>query len=142
MTQTFRTGDIVKIGRFRTNHNYANDDFVGKTATITVVNETYVLLDIDGGLEIWQPKYLTLEQRKNPLLKVGDQVLVTEPTETQKRRYPACWDDSMDDWIGKVCTVSNIVDNGVYVKLEENNWTWSECNLVPDKSNLDEFCLY
>lgn len=37
MTQIFRTGDIVKIGRFRTNHNYANDDFVGKTATITVV---------------------------------------------------------------------------------------------------------
>ena len=30
MTQTFRTGDIVTIGRFRTNHNYANDDYVGK----------------------------------------------------------------------------------------------------------------
>lgn len=51
MTQTFRTGDRVTIGRFRTNHNYASDDYVGKTATITVVNEEYVRLDIDEGLD-------------------------------------------------------------------------------------------
>lgn len=84
MTQTFRTGDRVTIGRFRTNHNYASDDYVGKTATITVVNEEYVRLDIDEGLDSWESKYLTLEQRKNPLLKVGDRVLVTEPTAIQK----------------------------------------------------------
>lgn len=61
MTQKFRTGDRVTIGRFRTNHNYANDDYVGKTATITVVNEEYVRLDIDEGLDSWESKYLTLE---------------------------------------------------------------------------------
>lgn len=142
MTQTFRTGDRVTIGRFRTNHNYASDDYVGKTATITVVNEEYVRLDIDEGLDSWESKYLTLEQRKNPLLKVGDRVLVTEPTAIQKHKYPACWTDSMDDYIGQVCTVSKVVYDGVYVKLEENTWTWSECNLIPDTNYLDEFCLY
>lgn len=93
-------------------------------------------------MEIWQPKYLTLEQRKNPLLKVGDRVLVTEPNAIQKRRYPACWDDGMNEWIGQVCIITSIIDNGVYVKLEETNWTWSECNLVPDTSHVNDFCLY
>ena len=48
----------------------------------------------------------------------------------------------MDDYIGKVCTVSKVIYDGVYVKLEENTWTWSECNLIPDTNYLDEFCLY
>ena len=61
-----------------------------------MVNEEYVRLDIDEGLDSWESKYLTLEQRKNPLLKVGDRVLVTEPTAIQKHKYPACWTDSMD----------------------------------------------
>ena len=142
MTQKFRTGDLVTIGRFRTNHNYASDDYVGKTAAITVVNDGYVRLDIDEGLNNWDNKYLTLEQRKNPLLKVGDRVLVTEPTEMQKHRYPAYWADGMNACIGQVCTVSKVVYDGAYVRLKENSWTWSECNLVPDTSNLDEFCLY
>ena len=71
MTQIFRTGDLVTIGRFRTNHNYASDDYVGKTAAITVVNDGYVRLDIDEGLNNWDTKYLTLEQRKKPIVKSG-----------------------------------------------------------------------
>ena len=141
MVENLRTGDIVTIDKWMNEYEFTPDEYVGKTATVICRRDSdLVLLDIDDGYHMWGIKYLTLVQKKNTELKVGDRVIVQAPTDIQIRKYPATWvDGDMDKFIGEVVTITAITHGGAYINVKETVWTFSECNLVPVQ---DDFCLY
>lgn len=140
MVENLRTGDVVTIDKWMNEYEFTPDEYVGKTATVICRSDrTHVRLDIDNGYNPWCIKYLTLKQKKSKDLQVGDRVVIQQPTDVQRRRYPATWVSDMDEFIGEIMTIAGIYNGGGVIQVQETDWRFSECNLVHVQ---DDFCLY
>ena len=140
MVENLRTGDVVTIEKWMNEDNFAPDEYIGKTTTVICrENSKYVRLDIDNGYNQWCIKYLTLHQKMSKDLHVGDRVVIQQPTDVQRRRYPAIWVSDMDELIGEIVTIAGIYNGGGVIQVQETDWRFSECNLVHVQ---DDFCLY
>lgn len=72
--------------------------------------------------------------------KVGDKVLVLGAP-TADKDYSPGWNDSMDHYLDKICTIRTVQPNRddrfcYYIKLEGCSWTWKDTWLAPVEYTL------
>ena len=118
----------------------------GQEAIVQVARGGIIRLDIDDGARIWHPKDLELVNSNMRELKVGDEVIVQEPTNLQKKYYPGGWNesdsirnDNMSQCVGKKFIIESIMDDGI--RLVGSRWYWNECN-IQKTQDIETFCLY
>lgn len=67
-------------------------------------------------------------------LKIGDRVRIEPLTDREKRYYPHSWSYRMDQYVGRVTRITDILINDeskIYVlSCDNGKWAWSDQNLV------------
>ena len=73
--------------------------------------------------------------------KVGDKIIINKPDESEPDSF-LWFDDFMDKFDGKECTISEINDDKEFVHVEEDDgwvpWTFSFKWIVPVNDNKDD----